>query len=374
MPASCAVRPVRRPPLNSLALVLIARDEARCIQRCLDSARAWVDEICVLDTGSVDDTVAIARRCGARVAHAIWADDFSAARNAALAMTDAPWRLVLDADEWIAGSAECLNEWRDAAPASLGAVCITSVIDGAGQPAQFAPSWLPRLLPLGVRYDGRVHEQPQGDLPRRRVPLQVWHDGYAAVQMQRKQGRNRKLLQRALAEQPHDAYPLYQLGKDHELAAEYASAEACYAPAMALAVHESGWYHDLLVRRLFTLKKLQRFAQAMKLAEAELPHWSHSPDFFFTLGDLLLDWAAARPRHAATLLPMIEASWRRALDIGENPQLADRVVGRGSYLAAHNLGVFFHSLGDATRALAWRERAAALRAEHDGATRQASLS
>ena len=55
----------------------------------------------VLDTGSVDDTPEIAARCGARVAHFTWIDDFSAARNAALALTDADWCLVLDADEWL---------------------------------------------------------------------------------------------------------------------------------------------------------------------------------------------------------------------------------------------------------------------------------
>jgi hypothetical protein len=70
-----------------IALVLIARDEARAIERCLTSVRPWVDEMIVLDTGSVDDTPAIAARCGARVTHFAWIDDFAAARNAALDLT-----------------------------------------------------------------------------------------------------------------------------------------------------------------------------------------------------------------------------------------------------------------------------------------------
>jgi glycosyltransferase involved in cell wall biosynthesis len=53
--------------MSSLALVMIARDEARCIERCLRSAAGRVDELWVLDTGSVDDTPALARRCGAQV-------------------------------------------------------------------------------------------------------------------------------------------------------------------------------------------------------------------------------------------------------------------------------------------------------------------
>jgi len=78
---------------------MIARDEARCIERCLDSVRAHVDAMLVLDTGSRDATPEIARRAGARVAHFGWCDDFAAARNAALRAADADWALVLDADE-----------------------------------------------------------------------------------------------------------------------------------------------------------------------------------------------------------------------------------------------------------------------------------
>ena len=50
-----------------IALVMIARNEARCIAGCLRSVRPWVDELIVLDTGSTDDTVAIAQSEGAQV-------------------------------------------------------------------------------------------------------------------------------------------------------------------------------------------------------------------------------------------------------------------------------------------------------------------
>ena len=70
-----------------------------------------------------------------------------------------------------------------------------------------------------------------------------------------------------------------------------------------------------------------------------MPRWPDSPDFFFTLGDLLLDWAASEPARGAELLPMIESSWLRAIEIGERPELQDTVRGRGSFLAAHNLAV-----------------------------------
>lgn len=348
--------------MSSLALVMIARDEARCIERGLRSAAALVDELCVLDTGSVDDTPALARRCGAQVVSWPWRDDFAAARNAALALTDAAWRLVLDADEWIDNEAGALQAWLQDATPRIGLLRVSSLIDGGAAGVQQSPSWLPRLLPRGVMYRGRVHEQPLSALPRQRLALQLLHDGYLPEQMARKGGRNRRLLQRSLQLDGADPYLQYQLGKDHEVHGRFAEAAPLYGAALCSVDARALWRHDLVLRQLFTLKKLGRFEQAMALASAEMPHWAESPDFFFTLGDLLLDWAVAQPRQASALLPMVESSWRRALAIGENPALPDTVLGRGSFLAAHNLAALFEGLGDAAQARAWREQSAQLRA------------
>ena len=344
----------------TLALVMIVRDEERCIARCLASARPWVDEMVVLDTGSRDATPRLASAGGAAVHHAAWEDDFATARNAALAHTDARWRLVLDADEWLeVGSGARL---RDACTGAdfLGLIEVASLLDGAGGSA--SSSWLPRLLPAGVRYAGRIHEQPDTDLPRRRLHVRVGHDGYLAEQQRGKQGRNERLLRRELAERPDDAYLEYQLGKDLELQGRFVEASAHYARAALGANPRAAWRHDLVLRRLYALKRSAAFEDALALAGAEMAHWPHSPDFFFTLGDLLLDWSLHAPQRAGELLPMIESSWLRALEIGEQPALNDTVRGRGSYLAAHNLAAFHASLGHADQAERWTRQAAALRA------------
>jgi tetratricopeptide (TPR) repeat protein len=348
--------------MSSLALVVIARDEARCIERCLRSAAGRVDEIWVLDTGSVDDTPDLARRCGAQVVPWAWRDDFAAARNAALALTACDWRLVLDADEWIGGDADALRSWRQDATPRIGLLRVASLIDGGVGGMQQSPSWMPRLLPRGVQYRGRIHEQPVSTLPRQRLALELLHDGYLPEQMVRKGDRNRRLLQQALQLDGADPYLLYQLGKDHEVHGRFAEAAPCYGEALSRVDPRALWRHDLVLRQMFTLKKLGRFEPALHLASAEMPHWTDSPDFHFTLGDVLLDWAVAQPQQAPALLPMIESSWRRALHIGENPALPDTVRGRGSFLAAHNLAVLFDGLGDAAQARIWREQAARLRA------------
>jgi glycosyltransferase involved in cell wall biosynthesis len=345
--------------MNRIALVMIVRNEARCLQRYLDSARPWVDEMWVLDTGSVDATMTIAQDGGAGVAQFSWCNDFGAARNAALQLTDADWCVVLDADEWISEGGESLAALRHQAPDFMGQICVSSLIRAKGSEGQ-APSWLTRVLPRGVRYEGRVHEQPVSMLPRRKLPVTVMHDGYLPEQMLPKQGRNHQLLSLALIDQPQDAYLNYQLGKDFEVHGDFAQAQPRYELALQCGEAQAAWRHDLVLRALFTYKKLACFEAALALAQSEMANWPSSPDFFFTLGDVFLDWAAAQPQRAEDLLPMAEDSWLHAFEIGEQPLLQDTVSGRGSHLAAHNLAVLYGGLGMDDKAQYWRERSIAV--------------
>jgi tetratricopeptide (TPR) repeat protein len=336
----------------TLALVLIARNEQRCIARCLESVRPWVDDMVVLDTGSTDDTMAIARACGARVFEAPWPNDFSAARNLSLDLSLADWNLILDADEWIASGAECLRE--AIRHPQLGVVCQRSefVVDGV---ASTANAWISRLLPRGVRYAGAVHEQPVSTLPRTQLPLILGHDGYSPAQNAAKKGRNRALLESMLASDPANAYVHYQLGKDFEIYGEATQACDAYLQALALHVESSGYDHDLLIRTLHCLGQCGRVDEAIILAEQSMDAWQDSPDFFFALGNLFLDKAQLQPEEALQhWLPMAEAAWTRCLEIGERPGLTGAVAGRGSHLAAHNLAVVLEGMGHREQAAHYR--------------------
>lgn len=85
-----------------LSLCMIAKNEELHLARCLESVRGLANEMIVVDTGSTDRTVEIARSYGARVLHFTWQDDFSLARNYGLAAASGEWILALDADETIA--------------------------------------------------------------------------------------------------------------------------------------------------------------------------------------------------------------------------------------------------------------------------------
>lgn len=87
--------------MPTLSLGMIVKNESDTIERVLQCAQAFCDEIVVVDTGSTDDTVAKAKAMGAIVHHFTWIDDFSAARNAAFSYCTQDWIMWLDGDDII---------------------------------------------------------------------------------------------------------------------------------------------------------------------------------------------------------------------------------------------------------------------------------
>ena len=344
---------------RKVVAAIIVRDAHDTIGRAVASVRPWVEEVHVLDTGSSDNTPAEAHQHGALVSAFAWCEDFAAARNACLANASGDWHFVLDADEWLIDGGPYLRELSRHSPDFVGAV---ELEDHHGpQHSQRSTHWLSRLLPGHVRYEGCVHEQPVHALPVRRVPLKLGHDGYTEKALQRKRGRNRRLLQKALQTQPDDAYLLYQLGKDEAVYEEHRLASGHLMQACTKAADEADWRPDLVARCLYSLKCVGDHAQAAALASREIDKagqtlCTQSPDVFFALGDVMLDWAVQAPGRAAELLDQAEQAWSLCLELGERPDITGSVRGRGSHLAAHNLALVYEGTGRQAQAQQIRER------------------
>jgi hypothetical protein len=286
-----------------------------------------------------------------------WTDNFSSVRNAALDLAAADWHLILDADEWLIDGGEFLQQLRHTPPEFVGQVLLEDQFQAGTAGEATARNWLSRLLPGHVRYEGRVHEQPVHTLPIRRTPLRIGHDGYRPEALAAKRGRNRRLLELALKDQPGDAYLLYQLGKDASVYGEHVLAHEWFQAAWPGVSATAPWRTDLMVRWLASLKHLGRHQAAMDLIAQADPQLSGSPDFHFTVGDMMLDWTAtAAPQWAPALLELAERAWRRCLEIGERPDQPAAVHGRGSYLAAFNLALVLEGTGRTEEATNLRRR------------------
>jgi glycosyltransferase involved in cell wall biosynthesis len=87
-------------PAPRLSAFIITHNEAHHLPACLAALQHVADEVIVLDDGSTDDTVEIARQAGARVQHRVF-DGFGKQKQAALELTSGEWILSVDADEQV---------------------------------------------------------------------------------------------------------------------------------------------------------------------------------------------------------------------------------------------------------------------------------
>ena len=87
--------------MSSLSVLILTKNEEINIAEAIRSARQCTDDIIVVDSGSTDGTVAIAKSLGARVCFRAWDGDFAAQRNFSALQSDAQWVLFMDADERI---------------------------------------------------------------------------------------------------------------------------------------------------------------------------------------------------------------------------------------------------------------------------------
>jgi (heptosyl)LPS beta-1,4-glucosyltransferase len=153
--------PVSKPPLSG---VVIAKNEGDRIGRCIASLVPVCREVVVLDSGSTDDTVAVAQAAGARVLQQPWLG-FAEQKNAAIRQAAQPWVLLLDADEWLgAGAADALRalfasgavERADAWRLPRRTHYLGTTLDHGG----WGREPVERLFRPGLRYlPARVHEK-----------------------------------------------------------------------------------------------------------------------------------------------------------------------------------------------------------------------
>jgi tetratricopeptide (TPR) repeat protein len=206
-----------------LSLCMIVRDEAQNLPRCLHSVQDVVDEMIVVDTGSTDQTITIAREYGATVHELTWQNDFASARNHALQFVQGEWVLVLDADEVLLP--DCVAELK-AALQSPDLIAITLLRQelGAQQTPYSLVSRLFRHHPQ-LRFERSYHESIDDSAMALMVQEPHWqvgtlpmpaiaHEGYRpdAITSRQKAERAAQIMGQYLAAHPTDAYICSKLG------------------------------------------------------------------------------------------------------------------------------------------------------------------
>ena len=188
-----------------IAACYIVKDEEENLEQSLKGLVPQVDELIVVDTGSQDDTIQIARQYGASVYSFSWTDDFSTARNYALDRVKADWVIFIDADEYFLEPTEIrpvLLQYDQQEP-RIDAIFINRInIDHRKGNCESGRAMMLRIFRADkqIRYRGRIHEsifKADGELTLafERERLQLYHTGYSADIVQSKVERNLRLLQ-----------------------------------------------------------------------------------------------------------------------------------------------------------------------------------
>src|SRR3972149_2206403 len=207
--------------LVRLSACLIVKNESLILSRCLETLRGFVDEIIVVDTGSTDNTMEIARSYDAQVKHFTWIDNFSAARNESLRHATGDWILYIDADEVVdsvnAGKIRQVITQKDIIGATV-RQCIPQQAENIVTAFYSEYCRLFRHHPA-IRFEGAIHEQILPSIERiggkvLRTDIVIHHWAYAATE-DKKRCRAERNLRYLLAEVkriPDDPFVHFNLG------------------------------------------------------------------------------------------------------------------------------------------------------------------
>lgn len=180
----------------------MVKNAAQDLSRSIESVAKYIDEIIVVDTGSTDATVDVAKKFGARIFHELWQEDFSAPRNIALRAAKGDWIVFLDADEFFVNDTAKNFQYaiKRAASQGITGLYVNFVnVDADNDNKIISATHLLRVFENApsVRYVGKIHETLYRDgkiLDNVTMPpadmLTVWHTGYSKSIVRAKLERN----------------------------------------------------------------------------------------------------------------------------------------------------------------------------------------
>ena len=257
---------------QTLSLCMIVKNEQEFLPDCLESVRNIADQIVIIDTGSIDNTVAIAKRYGAEVHYFKWCDDFSAARNESIKYASCGWIFWIDADERLLPDSipELKSLMKYENKPVIYKVHIRNIIkDGQNHSLSNAHRLFNNYR--GISFSGRIHEQVSPSVAKLRGEerdsnISIYHIGYnlEGKQAEAKMERNRKLLENMAREFPNDAYAHYTLAQYYGMMNKPEKALIHYHKAHNLKQFEPAMTASLLNIMSGNLLKVNRIDEALE--------------------------------------------------------------------------------------------------------------
>lgn len=322
-----------------ISVCMIAKNEEQHIEECLKRLKPYHCEIVLADTGSTDHTVEIAAKYTDKIYHFDWTDDFSAARNYALARAGSDWILSIDCDEYLESiDTDALLKLIEQHSYDAGQVLIRNRFTQNGQ-ASIENIRVSRFFNRNYfHFEGAIHEQIErktGNLPKKTftAPITILHVGYdgSEEEMRVKSLRNISLLKKELEAAGPDAYLYYQLGQSCMRLNDYEKAYEWFSLGLSMDVDPAqGYIQNMVESYGYCLLDLKRYEEALKLTGI-YDIFAIRADFIFLMG----------------LIYMNNARFAEAIEEFKKAASMERfsVEGVNSYRANYNIGVIYECTG-----------------------------
>jgi GT2 family glycosyltransferase/tetratricopeptide (TPR) repeat protein len=343
----------------SLSLCMIVRDNETTIGPCLASIRPWVDEIIIVDTGSIDRTTQICAEFGARLHEFRWCDDFSAARNESLKSARGKWIFWMDSDDTI--SAECGRKLRQLADGPhadnvLGYLmqvhCPGFDDDGQRQETAVDQLKLVRNRP-NLKFEGRIHEQLIPAIRRAGGEI-VWADIYvmhsgadhSPAAFQRKLQRDLRILHLELAEKPDHPFVLFNLGMTYADAKRFDEAIDYLKRCLKVSTPDQSQLRKAYAILVSALNNTKRYDEAWATCERGRALYQDDKELLFR---------SAMLHHHFGRLADAEAAYLQVLGGHEERHFTSIDRELAGDKARHNLAIVYDDMGRFERAAEqWR--------------------
>lgn len=280
-----------------LSIAMMVKNEERFLERTLKALIPIKDdiscEIVVVDTGSEDNTVNIAKKYADKVVVELWKNNFADMRNISISHCSGEWVLVVDADEVLEnpkGITEFftrkLNKKYNAA-----AVAIKNITSDDDR--NYIMGSLVRMFKKdsSLRYEGKIHEQPKYNGPVLKSNAIFKHYGYNNNDyklMIYKYERNLKLLEEELRQTPNDIYIIFQLAQTYSMAKKMKESLEFIRRAYELCENKKDGLDENLYVYHFYAKELYAINEnnkVIEICEKVLKSKKGYLDFYYLLGN-----------------------------------------------------------------------------------------
>ncbi|WP_368895209.1 glycosyltransferase [Priestia megaterium] len=273
-----------------ISLCMIVRNEERVLKRCLESIKDYVDEIIIVDTGSIDNTKNIASAFTTNVYNYKWHEDFAAARNFAQSKATGKWIIYLDADEYVdrENMKETVQHLKSLAEVSEDDGFVVTQINFVGTLAgnvTQCPTVRIYKNSSQIKFKGKIHEQlskSEEELSIGFLELNIYHSGYLShvFKDKDKTERNIPLIQEEMAKEPKNGFNYYNLANEYLADWKVEEALSLYQQAFQLIDSINILWVPMAVERIiFCLIELKRFNEALVVIEDAIEYWPHTADF-----------------------------------------------------------------------------------------------